>query len=873
MMRKAENEQKKFDAVKDNWGVIQSSMDDEVMKVDRNPLLSGIIGESQRRINEALQNYDGDWRKLDNLTRNIATEYSKAKRTGYLAAANDANARREANLTEIDESDMEGIWKERTSEQGEGMYTIRGGALGGARYEAIHPYAKQDYSFLPEVINKIHESGGTDANVTIDKKRNLLINYGTKKRGVSERKIQGIVRDSMMTNAAFQDMADVQYRWYKYDYAKRGESFDDFLKSLKIVVGDQALEGEEAFKEFLFQRKIGNDAFKDYAWSTVDDNLTGSQTHAAKVKAEQIAETAQINFVEAHHFGENNGEWEAIANSGSWQGMFGGSATTLTLEQNEGEYKKFMDDLQKDLLNGSDLELDAKGFMANTVENYNALHPGVDLNIEDPAAQYVIMNELQTNSELATLNKNSGFANTPSAVKRVQDMARNHMNKIRRRTETMVNAAAQLVGSGKITKAEYDTYAQTYNQIWTELDETNSLLNNLSQGGDPNLVTAEKARLRKKAADLVNNTSLWMSPMSGSWRSVTPVTTAGAYESADNNLHALITKINKALDETDILPKQYKSANTRAVKIGVSSGEVPVFGDDGQMDHERGQELYAEFSNMFKSGGLQKSILDLGKTTVLKGGKRERVSLREAIGIQAKAEVQSLHGDNYDQEILDKKEGELIKKAFESGGWMIPDSFDPATNSMMIKFGQNYVDLAPGAGNIEIKGMLDRVPMETKLNWRVNGTINKAVMSPSDRYYYGDEGIYIRTWKPGQHTNLDKFVSRLPGGDGFAVQVSLKAMGIKKDPAYQDNWGRYQYIVGDSAHDFLKQLEKFKTLAANPPLNTTPPGKIAIPVEEVDKKTGKKVIKTQYITLQQAKEELVRKYTMSKKIMTADDMF
>jgi len=231
MQKKAENEQKEFDTIEDNWAVISSKMGEKVLDADK-PLMKEEVNKYQNTIGDALKAVNGDWRKLSGSVKGVASQYRNFITTGEGAQAVSRLAEMTEKLEQIKDSELSGRMKKAQSNYLRTRYNSSGGVRGGGRIDEPILY---DESKLADTLvgwvdklkankgDKIQRYTTKDANgKTVTKFANVgasttyrdedlgkLVTKGTVQKGVDLARIREVA-SGIYDLPDFKDMIDAE---------------------------------------------------------------------------------------------------------------------------------------------------------------------------------------------------------------------------------------------------------------------------------------------------------------------------------------------------------------------------------------------------------------------------------------------------------------------------------------------------------------------------------------------------------------------------------------------------------------------------------------------------------------------------------------
>ena len=152
MQRRAEQEQKRYDTVQSNWDALNAKMGERLLTVD-NPLMNEKLKGIQGSINQALEEAGGDWRQLNRVVTNAATDYNTSIKSGILANAVSQKEKRAAEFKALDDAKkgMSGNVIKMMKDRLDRDYTNSGGVAEGGQYGTAITY---DASELQNKLQK-----------------------------------------------------------------------------------------------------------------------------------------------------------------------------------------------------------------------------------------------------------------------------------------------------------------------------------------------------------------------------------------------------------------------------------------------------------------------------------------------------------------------------------------------------------------------------------------------------------------------------------------------------------------------------------------------------------------------------------------------
>lgn len=757
MQKRAQDEQTKFDGVRDNWGAIRSKMSEDLIQTDRDPLYSGIIQQVEGGINKALEEYDGDWRKLDSTVSQAASAYNKWKTIGTGAIALENKKIYDGNLEGIDKSNMAAQDKEIAKRLMYDRYDIQGGAATGNRFEPVQPYEMKDFpKKLLDTIKTIDPDQTSVASAGYDEDRNLIVDFHKDKRGVNGPKIKRAVEAALYNDPEFDSMVGFRYNAYNfYTKANGGEPVS-----------------YEKFKQNQFDAMFGGaDAF---AYSQETKRMGAKETAQAGERARIAHEIPEFTSNNRVHFGVND-TFKSIATS-------------------EGDVLWNLD---------QSYQQDLEGFKNQLFESFSSINPGEGNKpgfnktlIDVAAAQGLDLKSKYDQRKFingvanGTIQLNS-FANTEARQKQLQQAAKETLKTWQVKDQIKLDAVETAANQGIIPKKVYEAYRSKAR----ELKGVQSNLEKELQNAPDKASKDELKKLIRNIDGLLSTNIISRKDMMNVKNLVagTDGKYYNKYEKYFDNYLNSVTDIQGELQEEErtAVSGILRERLNKPTGVNITwTSSIPMMNKSGKVDAYEGAKFVEGMQKQLanhKQSVLQAKVHDIQTGDASK-------TLQEVLWAEAN-ELSGQYGEMEVHEIYK----ELEKRAFDDH-LQIANTYNPVTGQPMIKLGGKYaIDLSTSPTSINFD--LSNVPESVKTELVVNTYVGKALIDGASNTEVAP-GIYIQTKEPNQVDKVDRsFDQQYSDGSYYRIRVDTGELGGGAFAEYKD-------LPADTGRRLLTQIDK-----------------------------------------------------------------
>jgi hypothetical protein len=343
MQRRAEQEQKRYDTVQSNWDALNAKMGERLLTID-NPLMKEKLTGIQGSINQALEEAGGDWRQLNRVVTNAATDYNTSIKSGILADALTQKEKYNAEVKAIDEAVKSGAMagnvgkaqKDRLMRDYTNLEGVKGGATMGS---AILYDASELQNKLQTWVSDLNPNKESTPIVTYSKDGKLLIDGWDDESELSKERIQRL-STAMFGDHQFQAMIDAEYFAYepkedKQTYAKKrfAQMFGGFdayayteeenrRKAKETAAAENAAKTKSKFvpvtskvsKNFNFKYSAMPDVL-DGDGDIIDDPLQNLMTKNANAGTSLVNDNLKKVFFDTHTEYAKNKDKDAAFNN------------------------------------------------------------------------------------------------------------------------------------------------------------------------------------------------------------------------------------------------------------------------------------------------------------------------------------------------------------------------------------------------------------------------------------------------------------------------------------------------------------------------------------------------------------------------------
>lgn len=192
MQKRAEAEQKHFDDNRANMQALTDRMGEDLLNID-NPAQSNAISDLRGRLDSAIDDYNGDWRKMDDVLRNVANQYNTEVTTGKLALGKSNKIKHDTNYKEIEESNVSDWNKDLQHRWTTAGY---GGILEGKEINVL-PAGHKNEKTVDRILKSFNETVASSEG-----KGGVGYRYGDGLIVEWHKDVSGVTRDQYRNNVA-----------------------------------------------------------------------------------------------------------------------------------------------------------------------------------------------------------------------------------------------------------------------------------------------------------------------------------------------------------------------------------------------------------------------------------------------------------------------------------------------------------------------------------------------------------------------------------------------------------------------------------------------------------------------------------------------
>ena len=213
MQKRAEAEQKHFDENKANMQALTDRMGEDLLNID-NPAQSNAISDLRGRLDSAIDDYNGDWRKMDDVIRNVANQYNSEVKTGKLALGKHNKAVQTEAFKAVDESNATSDIKDLEKRFMSVVYNESGGIINNAEYQTIAPITI-DEKLVPNILknlNDLKESGNEKAFTFYQDGKDIIIDRKEGWEGIDKTRYVDAIKGLVEENPQWNDQILKEFR-------------------------------------------------------------------------------------------------------------------------------------------------------------------------------------------------------------------------------------------------------------------------------------------------------------------------------------------------------------------------------------------------------------------------------------------------------------------------------------------------------------------------------------------------------------------------------------------------------------------------------------------------------------------------------------
>jgi hypothetical protein len=760
MQRKAENEQRKFDSVKDNWKIMNEAMGERLLKPDM-PMEDVAVQNLRGRIDDALEQYQGDWRQLESVVRNVGNEYKRYMTTQEGAIGRMSKKAFDEGAERVNKSEMPSQEKELFNRASLDRYAGLGGAKGGNVLEHFEPYNVKDWQNKAlKHVSALNAMQQSKATAGFDESGRLIIDGYDDLKSVDASRIKNAVRTAVSGDQDFNDMVNKKYK----------------IGKMYGMIDPEMNRAE--YKEALFNDMLGDFSEHEYTQHTQRRGIKESSFGRGMTK-DIIGRGGIISNNSRHYYrkddfkdvlNKDNDELleSFIATNDAKMAPFDKAMETMFFQENAGLTKNDFDNA----LNGI------------------AKENGLDLNIMSDKRKF--MQKVADGNIDLSKTKAGGVIATETNIPKLQQQAKTILKDMRNDSRILDGVAEELSTQGIISKDDYNKYNDF---IENSLEDRRSLLNDIKSKSLP-----EQAR-RKAEADLdILDRAIWHIEdlMYGTKTERDKLINKNYLENAG---YSFLANISEALDSDNgrnMLRSRLQNAsenyvNTQFLNI------VPIQKGDGTVDRSKGMQLASRYDTAIKN-----NFSNLLNVPVSKQGNVTDVTLKGAVAdkvendISREINTDGTRNPDYGREFQDVYEERI--KNLKNSQILFGDRFNPEDNSQMIKLGEYEIDLGSAPQQFDFPDLKYEIDPEFTALKRAKTDITKAIKSGRSNTEIED-GILIHIPQPDQADKIGKDYEQVfEDGTRYAVRISNSAYGI---PSRSD----YTMVPQENVIPFMKVLK------------------------------------------------------------------
>lgn len=720
MQRRAEQEQQKFDTVKQQAGKLKAQINEDFLRVDQDPLLSGKQNEVYNAVNQGVQGYGGDYRQLDSLVANLGADYSKWISSGQGALAKGNKLTHDKNMKEIDDSKMAGYDKDIYKRYAKDRYDETGGAINNTQYQAVAPHTFVDAEERAlKAVNALIADQGSSAFANYNDDGTLVINGHDDLKSLSKDRISKALIANIYNDQDFEGYTKQKYQIASYYANKAGKEVPSY----------------KDFKNEEFKKRFG--AYADaYAYEQLEKRRGANETYAAQAGAKREEEFGGPAF------------------SISSRRAFGEDLDANDLS--EGDGTEVLEKLDKQYTNTTD------NYFKNIVKSdYVAQIPGgkpaYDKWLSKTAATYGVnpsdatgMRRVVQAIASGDVDMNALYGGNKVLANRAREEANKVNMNLRNKDQMKLSALEDMVNKGRISQEDW---SKINKEFYALNDAEEALLAKRKAA----MTTAEKGSIDQQLNEIArvrNGQAAFSTGVAKRIQNTTGIQ-VGDYK----------TTLDKVMDQKDneeVYGNLIREANTytkNARPNVVYKAELPI-STNGKYDQAKSQQYAAKVSNDIKK--QEQALLgSIGRDPV--SGKE--MTLGEIFQSKAKQAQ-----DAGDERSLTEIYTSLKNDYFKNNNIMFGDTFHPKSGSALVRFGDIELDLHTGPGGVNID--MSSMPAETRKKMNINTELTEAALSPSRNTEIAPN-VFIYTKKPKEGQEIDgNFETTLEDGTSYGVRIS-----------------------------------------------------------------------------------------------------
>ena len=370
MQKKADAEQKQFDAVSNNWDVISSKMGEKVLAADKD-IMTEQVNSYSNDINKALEAAGGDWRKLSRTVTGVAANYKEFMTNGEGGDAVSRLAEMTQKKADIKDSELSGRMKRLQTNYLDYEYNKNGGIRGNANNPdgntSIREPILYDESKLKEslvgFIDKLKPNKGDKIQAYKDKdgsikyaavgamktyrsdELGMLVSTGKTEKGVGLDRVrtiaQGVYEDVVFKDKIAAEMMVGMHKGHSVPVKNADGTMSYEKRDLT----------ESEYKQMIFAKEFGfTDAYAYMQEETKYTLKTDEQAKAkaakkaaqAKIKAEQGVITHGTNEIEgSSNYSKNNKKSDDLLEKLEKETVSGNKSLVQDYTENGAVYNSF----------------------------------------------------------------------------------------------------------------------------------------------------------------------------------------------------------------------------------------------------------------------------------------------------------------------------------------------------------------------------------------------------------------------------------------------------------------------------------------------------------------------------------------------------
>jgi hypothetical protein len=740
--RRAVEEQANFDAPRNNWAALQAKMSADVMHEDKDRL-NQKLSQYQQAVGQAIDNHDGDWRKMSGVVGALASDWNREKMSGSVGKWEENKKIYTPWKESVDKSDMYAEDKELMNYTGLGMYKQAQQYDPGAKFQTIAPYKVKDFQQLAlNAIKALDSKDESVASAGYNQDGSLIVDYKSNTKTLDPKRIRAAVETTIGGDKDFNDMVQTRWKLRK----------DNGLTNLNL----------EQFK----QQELNN-MFKNveaYAYTKNEKWAGAKETAEAGEIAKQkytLAEPVMSSSMQMN-FGQNKDHLD-IANS---KDPFG----ALNMS-----YQKGLDAVNESLI--SSYKTAFPGSNKEQVKlklNEFAQDQGFDLRNRYDQRKYL---EGIANGSVDLTR----FANTDARKAQIKAQAKDALSTWKENDQIKLNVFEDAASEGIIDQKDYKNYRSALDGLNKKLSQTEKAYKE----------TTDKAYKKKLLAEIKDlEEARGAGVASGNFAGTAGITSAIQTAQKQGRIvdkevalyYDAVQRLEKDLmdhpDDNKRLQGMLKTRLSKNTAINLdASTSIPMFDDKGNVSSLQGQKFVNGMGMQMaakKEEVLNSLVIDPEtgeRNLTLKDHLVKRATRLASEGAYKDAGT-----------ALAALENQIFPPG-KPASVMVASSFHPHTGNYMAKLGGRYVmELSPQSGNINFTE-LEKTAPDVKDQMAINTLVNKGLMGAASKTQIFD-GVYISVKQPGHKEKVDHtFDSTLPDGKAYRVTVDDGNGGYKDLPA------------------------------------------------------------------------------------------